>query len=170
MNRFLCAILAIMSVVAPSAARPQTMSSSMYGAGPHGYDWAIGTWSCTNTMPSQMGGPTQTTLTVSKANGGAIFYRSTGANFDNVWYNVYVPAKKSWTSPFILADGSYGTESTSQTGKKIVWVGTAYFSDSGKTMPIRDTNSIGPNKYTDLGEVRSGGAWKMQYDVSCTKT
>jgi hypothetical protein len=121
-------------------------------------------------MPSPMGGPTHTTLTVSKANNGAIFYRSTGTNFDNVWYNVYVPAKKMWTSPFILADGSYGTESTSQTGKKIVWVGTATFGDSGKMMPIRDTNSISPNNYADLGEYRSGGVWKAQYNVSCART
>jgi hypothetical protein len=170
MKRFLCVIAGMMAVVAPAVVHPQMMSSAMYGAGPHGYDWAIGTWSCTNTMPSPMGGPTHTTLTVSKANNGAIFYRSTGTNFDNVWYNVYVPAKKMWTSPFILADGSYGTESTSQTGKKIVWVGTATFGDSGKMMPIRDTNSISPNNYADLGEYRSGGVWKAQYNVSCART
>jgi hypothetical protein len=170
MKRFLCVIAGMMAVVAPAVVHPQMMSSGMYGAGPHGYDWAIGKWSCTNTMPSPMGGPTHTTLTVSKANNGAIFYRSTGTNFDNVWYNVYVPAKKMWTSPFILADGSYGTESTSQTGKKIVWVGTATFGDSGKMMPIRDTNSISPNNYADLGEYRSGGVWKAQYNVSCART
>src|SRR5579863_1848732 len=170
MQRFLCAFVATAAVVAPCVARPQMMSSEMYGAGPHGYDWAIGTWSCTNTVPSSMGGPTRTTLTVSKANGGAVYYRSTGTNFDNAWYNVYFPAKKMWTSPFILADGSYGTESTWQTGKKIVWVGSAYFAASGKMMPIRDTNVIGPNRYSDLGEFRSGGAWKTQYNVSCTRT
>ena len=49
-----------------------------------------------------------------------------------------------------------------QTGKKIVWVGTAYFADSGKMMPIRDTNTIGMNEYNDLGEVRSGGAWRAR--------
>lgn len=170
MKRILYALVAMTAVVAPSVARAQMTANAVYGAGAHGYDWAIGTWSCTNTMPSPMGGPTQTTLTVSKANNGAVFYRSTGANFDNVWYNVYLPAKRMWTSPFILADGSYGTESTSQTGKKIVWVGSAYFGSSGKMMPIRDTNVIGPDKYTDLGEYRSGGVWKAQYNVACTRT
>ena len=170
MKRFFCAVIAAAAVAAPSVARPQVMASAMYGAGPHGYDWAIGTWSCTNTMPSPMGGPSRTTLTVSRTSGGAIFYRSTGTSFDNSWYNVYEPARKMWVSPFILSDGSYGTESTSQTGKTIVWVGTAYFGSSGKTMPIRDTNTIEANKYSDLGEYRSGGAWKPQYNVSCTKT
>ncbi|MGC1381894.1 MAG: hypothetical protein WA814_12830 [Candidatus Baltobacteraceae bacterium] len=146
------------------------MQSSTYGAGPHGYDWAIGTWTCTNTVPSAMGGPTNTTLTVVRTNNGALLYRSVGTNFDNTWYNVYLPKTKSWVSPFILADGSYGTESTAQTGGKIVWTGTAFDAASGKTMAIRDTNTIGTTKYGDLGEYRSHGAWKTQYEVTCTKT
>jgi hypothetical protein len=32
------------------------MSSSVVGAGPSGYDWLVGTWSCTNSMqPSKLG-------------------------------------------------------------------------------------------------------------------
>jgi hypothetical protein len=170
MQKFLSSIALAALAVAPYAAQGQMMSTSMYGAGPHGYDWEVGTWSCTNTMPSPMGGPTNTTLRVTRTSAGAIFYRSTGANFDNSWYNVYVPSKKMWVSPFIVSDGSYGTESTAQTGKKIVWTGSAYFAGSGKTMQIRDTNVIAPTKYSDLGEVRSGGTWKTQYNVSCTRT
>jgi hypothetical protein len=170
MKKSLCAIGVAFAVLVPSAALPQMTSSADYGNGPHGYDWMVGTWSCTNSMPSPMGGPAQTTLTVSKTNGGVIFYRSTGTNFDNSWYNVYVPSKKMWISPFIVSDGSYGTESTSQTGGKIVWVGTAYDGGSGKTMAIRDTNVAGANKYTDLGEARFAGVWKEQYKVTCTRT
>ena len=171
MKKILWVFCAMMAAGVPVVALPQMMSAAMNGAGPHGYDWMVGTWSCTNTLPSPMGGPKRTTLTVSKANGGAIMYRSTGINFDNVWYNVYSASKRTWTSPFIIADGSYGTESTSQTGKKIMWVGSAYFADSGKTMPVRDTNTFsGPNKYKDLGEQRSGGVWKVQYVVSCART
>ncbi len=170
MQRFLGSIALVALALVPCAAQSQMMAKSMYGAGPHGYDWAVGTWSCTNAMPSPMGGPTKTTLTVMRTSAGAIFYRSTGTNFDNSWYNVYVPSKKMWVSPFILADGSYGTESTNQTGAKIVWTGSAYDGDSGKSMQIRDTNTIGPTKYSDLGEFRSGSTWKMQYNVTCTKT
>lgn len=168
MSRFLFAVTLAVLALAPSAAQSQ-MTASMYGVGPHGFDGFVGTWSCTNTIPSPMGGPVHTTLTVTKTNAGAIFYRSVGANFDNSWYNVYMPSKKMWASPFIVSDGSYGTETTMQSGKKIVWVGTAYFADSGKTMPIRDTNMLSLNRYDDLGEVRSGGAWKAQYSVSCTR-
>jgi hypothetical protein len=169
MKNLLWSIL-LTTLVVPCTAQAQTMAASVYGAGPHGYDWAIGTWSCTNSVPSPMGGPSSTTLTVARTNGGAIYYRATGTNFDNSWYNVYVPKTKSWVSPFILADGSYGTESTTMTGKKIVWTGTAFDSSSGKSVPIRDTNTISATKYSDLGEMQSGGTWKTQYNVSCTKS
>lgn len=168
MKRFLLSAIALALSLVPAAVHSQAMSSSAIGAGPTGYDWAVGTWSCTNTMPSAMGGPSTQTLTVTKTNSGAVMYHATGANFDNTWYNVYMPATKSWTSPFILADGTYGTESTSQTGAKIVWTGTATDA-TGKSMPVRDTNVISSSKYTDLGEYQSGGSWKPQYRVSCTK-
>jgi hypothetical protein len=164
-------VFALALIVAPCAAKasPTAMSSAMYGAGPHGYDWEIGTWSCTNSTPSAMGGPSTQTLTVTRTSGGAILYHSTGTNFDNAWYNVYQPKTRSWVSPFILNDGSYGTESTSQTGTKIVWTGTAVDA-SGKSMRIRDTNMLSATKYTDLGEFQSAGAWKEQYNVTCTKS
>ncbi len=41
-------------------------------------------------------GPATQTLTVTKTNGGAIMYHAVGQNFDNTWYNVYLPATKSW--------------------------------------------------------------------------
>ncbi len=170
MQRLLSSITLVALAVTPCAAQSQTMAETTYGAGPHGFDWAVGTWSCTNTMPSPMGGPTKTTLTVMRTSGGAVFYRSIGTSFDNVWYNVYEPNKKMWVSPFVLDNGSYGTESTTQTGAKIVWRGSAYYGDSGKIMQIRDTNRIGPTKYSDLGEYRSGSNWKTQYNVTCTKT
>lgn len=168
MKRFVLSIVAATAMLIPSAVYSQTMSSSAIGAGPSGYDWAVGTWTCTNAIPSAMGGPSTQTLTVSKTSSGAIMYHATGANFDNTWYNVYVPKTKSWTSPFIVADGTYGTESTSQSGAKIVWTGTATDA-TGKSMPVRDTNAFSGSKYTDLGEYQSGGAWKAQYKISCTK-
>ena len=81
MKRLLWLIMPVALVLLPCAVRSQMMSASMYGAGPHGYDWAIGTWSCTNSMPSPMGGPSNTTLKVTRTNGGAMFYRSTGRKF-----------------------------------------------------------------------------------------
>jgi hypothetical protein len=171
MRVFSCVAALALLIAVPAVVRAQMTSTSIvYGAGPHGYDWAIGTWSCTNGMPSPMGGPTNTTLTVTRTNGGAIMYRSVGTNFDNSWYNVYVAKSKSWVSPFIVADGSYGTEATSQTGKKIVWTGTAVDGSSGKTMKIRDTNVIFEKRYTDLGEYWSAGAWKAQYNVTCVRS
>lgn len=169
MKRFFLSIILTTFALAPCAVHSQTMSASTNGVGPNGFDFAVGTWSCANSMPSPMGGPSSQTLTVTKTNSGAIMYHATGENFDNTWYNVYMPKTKSWVSPFILADGSYGTESTTQTGAKIVWTGAATDA-TGKTMQIRDTNLFEASKYIDLGEVQSGGTWKPQYKVSCIKS
>lgn len=171
MKRFLFAISMIAAVVTPSVARSADASAA-YGVGPHGYDWQIGTWSCVNSMPSinSESGPTHQMVTASKVSGGAILFHTTGTNFDFSDYNIYVPAKKMWLSPFSGNDGSYGTETTTQTGMKTVWVGSSYFPSSGKTMPTRDTYVNTANKYTDLGEYSIGGVWKKQYNVTCTRT
>jgi hypothetical protein len=169
MNRFLLAIGVMTALAAPSVARSADASTS-YGAGPHGYDWQIGTWSCTNPTPSAVSGPAHQTMTVTRTASGALLFHSTGTNFDVTSYNVYVPSKKMWLGPFSTGDGTYGNESTSQTGTRIVWVGSTYFPDSGKTMPTRDTYVNSANKTTDVGEVNSGGVWKKQYSITCTKT
>lgn len=162
-------LLAAFVVAAPCAAQSQMMSASMPGMGPHGFDWAVGTWSCTNSMPSPMGGPSHQTLTVTRTNGGAIMYHATGTNFDNTWYNLYVAKTKTWWSPFIVSDGTYGSESSAMSGKKMIWVGTA--SDtSGRSMQVRDTVTYSATKTTDLGEYKTTGAWKEQYDVTCMKS
>src|ERR1700677_3185876 len=106
-------LLAAFVVAVPCTAQSQMMSSSMPGAGPHVFDWAVGTWSCTNMMPSAMGGPSHQSMTVTRTNAGAIMYHSVGANFDSVFYNVYVAKTKTWWSPVIVSDGTYGTESSS---------------------------------------------------------
>ena len=143
----------------------------MYGVGPHGFDWMIGKWSCTNSMPSPMGGPSTSMSTVTASNGHGVFFRNTSKNFDNSYYLQYVSKTKAWLAPVIYADGSYGSESTSQTGKKIVWTGSVFDAASSKTMQVRDTWVIpSAAKFTDLGEVQSAGTWKTQYNVTCTKT
>ena len=165
MRKFLLSIASAAFICTPCATWAQTMPLSMYGVGPHGFDWALGTWACRSTSHIS-----RATLKVTRTSGGALFYRSSGENFDNSWYAVYLLKTKTWVAPFIVSDGSYGTESTTQTGKQIVWTGTAYFADSGKTLPIRDTNVNGSNTYADVGEVRSNGAWKTEYSVSCMRT
>ena len=169
MKSFLCTIALGTLMVIPSIARSQTIPSTV-GAGAHGFDWQVGTWSCTNSMPATpFGGPSTQTENVSRTSGGAILYHITGNNFDGSAYNVYVPTKKMWVSPVSLADGTYGTESTTQSGKKIVWTGTIVDA-AGKTTQIRDTNVYGDTKYTDLGESLSAGTWKAQYKLTCARS
>jgi hypothetical protein len=170
---FALGVLAALAA-APLAAQSQSTatSTSMMGVGAHGYDWLIGTWSCINSMPSPMGGPKNQTLTASRSEeGAALFLRGTGKNFDLATYIAYAPKTKTWWGPVAFADGSYGSESTTDTGKKTVWTGTYVSADSGKTLHTRDTYTmLSPTKYTDLGEYQSAGSWKPTYKTTCTKS
>src|SRR5579871_1694378 len=150
MKRLLCLFSAMVAFVAPSVARPQAMSSAMVGAGPHGYDFLIGTWTCKNSMPSPMGGPAQTTLVIASSVNGALSVRVTGSGFEALGFVVYAPKTKTWWNPSTSAGGGYGTESTRQTGKKTTWSGPFTDPSSGKTMQVRDTYTFtNPTTYTD---------------------
>jgi len=174
MKRFYWLVTLMVLAVATSAAPAQSdaWSPSMVGVGAHGYYWQIGNWSCTNSMHTPMSGPSSQTSTVTRTNSGAVMFHITGENLDLVAYNVYVAKTKTWLAPFALADGSYGSESTTQTGKTTVWTGPQFFVSTGKTMQARDTYVIlSSTKYTDLGEYQSDdGTWKKLYDLTCTKT
>ncbi len=168
MKRLFSLIALTALVILPSVARSQT--SATFGEGPNGYDYMIGTWSCVNGMTSSdMGLPATMNLTVSKS-GGALLFRSTATNYDISGYDAYVAKTKMWLSPFSTSNGTYGSESTTQTGKTVVWTGTLYDPDSGKTMPTRDTYTNEATKYVDLGENQIDGTWKAEYHMTCTKT
>lgn len=74
-----------------------------------------------------------------------------------------------WVSPLTGADGTYGSESATQSGKKIVWTGTAVDA-GGKATQIRDTIAYGSTTYTDLGESFLRGAWRTQYKLTCMRS
>jgi hypothetical protein len=171
MHKFLTPLALTVLTLAPCAAPAQTMSLSMVGVGPHGYDFMIGSWSCTNSVPSHMGGPSTSSFTISRSANGALFIRTTAANYETASYAVYSAKTKTWWSPTAYADGSYNIESTRQTGAKSVWTGTFFDAASGKTTPIRDTFAF-PNTttQTDLTQVEIGGTWKTEADSTCTKS
>jgi hypothetical protein len=121
-------------------------------------------------MPSAMGGPTATTLAVSRATNGSLAIHVTGTNFDAVGYVAYNPATKTWWNPSALATGDSSTESSQQTGKKTVWTGPFYQAATGKSTPIRDTYTLAsPTVYHDLSEIQTGGSWKTVGNITCTK-
>ena len=171
MTRFLCLAMLAFLALAPSQALSQSnMMSMQIGVGPHGYDFAIGTWSCTNSMPSAMSGPASTTLTLTRSPQGSLMFHSTGGNFDSVGYVAYNAKTKTWWNPGAVGDGSYSTESTQQTGRKTVWTGTFFDAATRKTTPIRDTYAFGATKYTDVTQLQTGGVWKTVANVACTKS
>jgi|GEM_PF-5874604 len=91
----LCTLLAL--VFLPTAARAVS-SPETAGVGAHGYDFMVGTWSCKNNMPSPMGGPAATTLSVTHGVGGSLAVHVSGTNFDVLGYVVYAPKTKTWES------------------------------------------------------------------------
>jgi hypothetical protein len=161
-------------VIATTAAQADSTawSASTLGVGANGWDWIIGTWSCTNSLPSPMGGPSTMTLTFTRSNAsGSLFARSTGQNFDSSGYIAYASSTKTWLNPSTYSDGSYNTESTTDTGKTTVWSGMFFNAASGKSIGVRDTYvALSATKFHDLGEYQDAGTWKTQTNVFCTKT
>lgn len=173
MKRSIIAIAALTVLMAPAVvlAAMGSMSSSAVGAGPNGYDWLVGAWSCKNTMePSKLGALTSSSITATKGKDGSIALHTTSPNGDVTVYYAYVPSTKSWYSPFVDSGGNYGYESTQQTGKSILWTGTFYLTN-GSTTPIRDTYTmLSMSKQYDLSEAKVGGAWKVVAKTTCTKS
>jgi hypothetical protein len=175
MKRLVILLVTCAAVLAPSLAGPAlgdtSTSMSAVGAGPRGYDYMVGTWSCTNSMhPSELGALASTTITATKLKDGNIMLRTASPNGDVTAYDAYLAKTKSWYSPFADSGGKYGTESTQGTGNTIRWIGTFYDTD-GTATPIRDTfTMLSMTKQVDLGEARVGGVWKVTAKTTCAKS
>jgi hypothetical protein len=173
MKRLLLPAVFAALVMAPCVAPAQSsMSGPASGVGPHGWDYYIGTWTCTNTMPpSAQSGPATVTVKISASNAGApLFVRATGPSFDESGYVSYSSKTKTWSNPSAYDDGSYSLESTTQTGKKTTWSGTYYNAASGTSTRLRDTYNLSPGHYTDLTQMDTGSGWKTTASSTCTKS
>jgi hypothetical protein len=162
-------------ILAPCASPAQTtmMTSAMtMGVGLHGYDFLIGKWTCLASASTAVSGPARTTLTFARSGvGSTLTVAVSGSNFAVTGYIVYSAKTKTWSNPAAFADGSYENESSTMGGKKVIWAGPFFDANSGQTMQVRDTyEMLSVAKYTDLGEMQSGGAWKKLYLTTCTKS
>jgi hypothetical protein len=172
MKRFILAAavsaVAFLPIFASGAA---DTSMSAVGAGANGYDWLVGTWTCTNTMAaSRLGSLPSTPATVTKLRDGNILVRTMSPNGDVTAYYAYLPKTKVWYSPFADSSGYYGYESSAQSGKTIQFSGMFYMT-SGAPVPIRDTYTmLSMRKYYDLSEAKVAGAWKATAKSTCTKS
>lgn len=173
MKRLVVAFAACAFILAPSVTGPALAATSIsdVGVGPHGYDYMVGSWSCTNPMhASELGALASTTITATKVKDGNIMIRTASPNGDVTSYSAYLPKTKTWYSPYADSGGKYGTETTQGTGKTIVWVGTFYDTD-GSVTPIRDTfTMLSMTKQLDVSEAKMGGVWKVTAKTTCTKS
>lgn len=175
MKRLILAVAACAAVLAPNligrALGDTPMSVSAVGAGPHGYDFMVGEWTCTNPMhASELGALASTTLTATKVKDGNIMIRTASPNGDVTSYNTYLAKTKTWAAPYADSGGKYGTETTQGTGKTIHWIGTFYDTD-GTMTPIRDTfTMLSMTKEVDVSEAKTGGVWKVMAKTTCIKS
>jgi hypothetical protein len=165
------ALLTVMLCAAMS--QSATVPATMIGVGAHGYDFIVGTWSCTNSMPpSPVGGPATSSWTIGRsAVPGAFSFHLTGKNFDGAGYIFYDAKTKTWWTTAAYPNGDYSAESSKGTGQKVVFVGP-YFAAADKfaTSQIRDSLTfIGLTKLTDVGASETGGTWKTTYNNTCVK-
>ena len=172
MKRTLLLVALAVFSLAPCSALSQSNSMASMGMGAHGYDFLVGTWMCVNSVPSPVGGPATSQLTASRSGAGdSISVHLAGTGFDALGYVSYSSKTKTWYGPTAYADGSYSTESSQQTGNKVVWSGSYFDAASGKSIPIRDTYTLaGSGKYTDLSESQIGDTWKTSGNITCTKS
>jgi hypothetical protein len=172
MKRFVLFVVLATFVAVPCATTPGSAASAPagVGAGPHGYDWILGNWSCVNPNPGPMSGPATSSYTASRANDGAgIVIHAKGKGYDQTTYLAFDPKTKIWRGPASYADGSYESESSTGTGTKVGWTGT-YYSPSGAATKVRDNYTLlGPNKQLDVGQSQVGGTWKNTYSITCTR-
>lgn len=160
-------ILGVCAVLVPVAA--WGMQPSAAGVGANGYDWLIGSWTCTNAAGVGIGGPVTQTITF-KRNASGLTVRVTGKGFERSGYLAYVPSTRTWWKPISYPNGNHYVESTTQTGSKTVWTGPYTDVTSGATFLVRDTYTIvSPTQYADVGQYRSGSVWKTGYRGVCKK-
>jgi hypothetical protein len=164
-----CAFAAL--VAAPGIAAAQSSMMSAAATRGHAYDWMLGTWTCTNTIPSALAGPAVQTLTATRSSTtGAIIWRYTGKNYDQYGFLSYVPSSHAWWFSWAYPGGGVGYESSAQSGKSSNWAGSIY-DPSGKTIHIRDVYTVySPTKFNDTGEDDSSGTMKPGYNGTCVKS
>lgn len=172
MKRFLCLVSCAALALAPLAANSDSTSTqwAVVSAGPHGFDWLIGTWSCINKNPSPLAGPASATFTAVRSNaGGALFIRAMGKGFDTATYLSFDPKTKTWSAPAAFSDGSHEYESSTGTGAAFVFTGFYY--SAGAVTKVRDLYAL-PSVKTqrDVGQTQTAGTWKTTYDITCTKS
>jgi hypothetical protein len=121
-------------------------------------------------QPSKLGALSSTSLTATKLKDGSVALHTSSPNGDVTVYYAYVRSSKTWYSPFVDSGGNYGYESTQQSGKTILWMGTFYLTN-GSSTPIRDTYTmLSMSKQYDLSEAKVGGAWKVVAKTTCTRS
>lgn len=158
-------------VVAPGITGAQS-SRSVIGTGPHAYDWVIGTWSCTNTMPSGKAAPASQVTGTRSDTTNSIVLHFTGKDSDQYAFLSYEAPSRTWWFSSALPGGDMANESSTMAGKETVVFHGSYFNASkGTHFHIGDTVTLySATKYTDQSADDSKGSMRTSNTSTCTKS
>jgi len=158
-------------VLAPGFTVAQS-SPSVIGSGPHAYDWAIGTWSCTNAAPGGKAAPANQVMATRSDTTNAIVLHFIGKDSDQYAFLSYEAPSRTWWVSSALPGGDISNESSTMAGKKTVAFNGSYFvAAKGTHFHIRDTITLASaTKYIDQGADDSKGSMQTNNTSTCTKS
>lgn len=112
-------LLGIVAFAALVTAPGVTVAQSDASAAHHAYDWLIGSWSCTNSMPSSVGGRASQTMTAPRSSmPDTLVMHFTGTNFDQYGFLTYETATRTWWISWAYPGGNVEQESTTMPASK----------------------------------------------------
>jgi len=180
-----CLVLACLLMLATAVALADETPSqlSTIGVGPNGFDFMIGTWKCEGTIIegtqpfrfyiyAKRSGLTNSIVLDWDSHGNRLV--------DSLNYD---PSAKTWHSKYRTSvnnayqlqgsgttDITVETQSTSDTGPRIVWPGLRYPRYYGAKTPIRETWTFAtPEQFDYLFETEKHGSWIVFDKATCAK-
>src|SRR5215469_62804 len=172
----LACVLTLTTAIASAEETPSQLS--MIGVGSNGFDFMIGTWKCDEDLEQSVTTANRFFIYVKPSHLTDSIVLDWDGPHDQIVESLdYDPSAKTWHSKYtrptsddprsFLNSGGVTdinpaeTQSTSDTGSRIVWPGLDYSSSSHKSLrQIRETWTFAaPDQLEDLFEIQQHGSW-----------
>jgi len=162
----------------PAAAQPTPMPLDMIGVGPHGYDFMIGRWDCTEAAAMLGKRPVAWAMKVQMVGDGSLLQVMSSNGF-GIWVQPlrYISETKTWS----ISEANEGgniiySQTTQDTGQKTLWIGWE-LSGSQDIPPhkiyARDTWTFPSlDEFLDATERQTGarGTWEAWQNSTCKRS
>jgi len=156
------------------------MPLTMIGVGPHGYDFMVGHWECSETGRWSGKQPQAWELKVQRVGDGSLLQLASFKGFAGIQVQPlkYISETKTWSISEANNLGDVVFSETSQDmGQKTTWVGWELLSDSRDTLShkIHDQDTLtylSLDEFNDVTEQQTGarGTWETSEDSTCQRS